>query len=99
MNYSISWVKLEKYAELTGDSVDVAKHRIKSGKGLHGDQVKIIDGRLSVNLHAVERWAEEWELLVRWIKVPKGRAAQPRAWFKNGLSWVARTSQLLPPEQ
>jgi hypothetical protein len=60
MNYSISWVKLEKYAELTGDSVDVAKHRIKSGKWLHGDQIKIVDGRLWVNLRAVERWAEEW---------------------------------------
>jgi len=61
MSYPIEWVKLEKYAEITGDTVEAAKHRIKSGKWVHGDQCKIVDGRLWVNLKAVERWAEKWQ--------------------------------------
>ena len=61
--YPIRWVKLDKYAELTGDTIDAAKHRIKLGKWLHGDQVKIVDGRLWVNLRSVERWADEWGTL------------------------------------
>lgn len=61
MSYPMAWVKLEKYAEMTGDTVEAAKHRIKSGKWQHGNQCKIVDGRLWINLPAVEKWAEKWD--------------------------------------
>lgn len=60
MGYPIRWVKLEKYVELTGDSVDAVMARRKAGKWLDGDQCKIVDARLWINLPAVERWVEEW---------------------------------------
>ncbi|MBZ2208509.1 hypothetical protein [Massilia soli] len=58
MSYGISWVKLEKYAEITGDSVDAVMARRKSGKWLDGEQCKIVDGRLWVNLRSVEEWID-----------------------------------------
>lgn len=58
MNYAINWIKLEKYAELTGDSVDSVMARRKAGKWLDGEQCKIVDGRLWVNLRAVEEWVD-----------------------------------------
>lgn len=58
MNYPVNWVKLEKYAELTGDSVDAVMARRKAGKWLDGNQCKIVDGRLWINLAAVEAWIE-----------------------------------------
>ncbi len=60
MIYPLAWVKLEKYAEITGDSVEAAKHRIKSGKWQHGNQCKVVDGRIWVDLRAVESWIESW---------------------------------------
>lgn len=59
MNCAINWVKLEKYAELTGDSVDAVMARRKA-KWLDGTQCKLVDGRLWVNLRAVEDWIEGW---------------------------------------
>lgn len=60
MSYPISWVKLEKYAEITGDSVDAVAARRKTGKWLDGKECKMVDGRLWINLPAVERWVEQW---------------------------------------
>jgi hypothetical protein len=60
MTYTIKWVKLEKYAEITGDSADSVMARRKTGKWLDGKQCKIVDGRLWINLAAVEQWAEQW---------------------------------------
>lgn len=61
MTYPMAWVKLEKYVEMTADSVDAVMARRKAGKWLDGDQCKMVDGRLWVNLPAVEKWAESWE--------------------------------------
>lgn len=61
MSYPTTWVKLEKYAEITGDSIDAVMARRKTGKWLDGDQCKMVDGRLWVNLPAVDKWAEKWE--------------------------------------
>lgn len=58
MNFAINWIKLEKYAELTEDSVDAVMARRKAGKWLDGEQCKIVDGRLWVNLRAVEEWID-----------------------------------------
>lgn len=60
MNYPIEWVKLSKYVEITGDSADSVHARRKAGKWLDGDQCKIVDGNLWVNLRSVERWVETW---------------------------------------
>lgn len=57
----ISWVKLEKYVDLTGDSVDSVKSRRKAGKWLDGVQCKIVDGRLWINLEEADKWVEQWQ--------------------------------------
>jgi hypothetical protein len=62
MTHSLSWVKVEKYAELSGDSVDSVNARRKAGKWLDGEQCKVVDGRIWVNLHEVEKWVEKWEV-------------------------------------
>ncbi len=61
MEHPVSWVKLEKYVELTGDSVDSVQARRKAGKWLDGHHCKIVDGRLWINLRAAQQWVEEWE--------------------------------------
>lgn len=61
MSYPIVWVKLEKYTEITGDSMDSVNARRKSGKWLDGNQCKIVDGRIWINLQAVEGWVEKWD--------------------------------------
>jgi hypothetical protein len=61
VTYPISWVKLERYAEITGDSVDSVNARRKAGKWLEGCQWKLVDGRIWVNLPEVEKWVEKWE--------------------------------------
>lgn len=58
--YPVTWVKLEKYVELTGDSVDAVQSRRRAGKWLDGKQCKIVDGRLWVDLKASQRWVEDW---------------------------------------
>ena len=60
MNHPISWVKLCKYIEITGDSGDAVHSRRKSGKWLDGNQCKIVDGNLWINLDAAERWVLSW---------------------------------------
>jgi len=60
-SYPLTWVKLERYAEMSGDTVEAVKARRKSGKWLDGDQCKIVDGRLWVNLPAVKEWVEKWD--------------------------------------
>lgn len=61
MNHAIDWVKVEKYTEMTGDSVDAVQARRKAGKWLDGKQCKIVDGRLWINLPAAEEWVEKWD--------------------------------------
>ncbi|MGK5040376.1 hypothetical protein ACQ4WQ_08540 [Janthinobacterium sp. GB1R12] len=57
----LTWVKLERYVEISGDSVDSVQARRKAGKWLDGNQCKIVDGRLWINLPAVEEWVAKWE--------------------------------------
>jgi hypothetical protein len=60
--YPVTWVKLEKYVELTGDSMDSVQSRRRAGKWLDGVQCKIVGGRLWINLPAAQRWVEEWDV-------------------------------------
>lgn len=57
----LAWVKLERYVEISGDSVDSVQARRKAGKWIDGHQCKIVDGRLWINLPAVEEWVTKWE--------------------------------------
>ncbi|SFM63335.1 hypothetical protein SAMN02982985_04752 [Rugamonas rubra] len=58
--YPMTWVKLDRYVEISGDSVDSVQSRRKAGKWLDGNQCKIVDGRLWINLQAVDEWIERW---------------------------------------
>lgn len=59
--YPMTWVKLDRYVELSGDTVDAVQARRKAGKWLDGNQCKMVDGRLWINLPAVEEWVEKWD--------------------------------------
>ena len=59
--YPMTWVKLDRYVELSGDTVDAVQARRKAGKWLDGNQCKMVDGRLWINLPAVEEWITKWE--------------------------------------
>jgi hypothetical protein len=59
--YPVTWVKLEKYTELTGDSMDSVQSRRQVGRWVDGVQCKIVSGRLWINLPAAQRWVEEWD--------------------------------------
>lgn len=60
-SHPLTWVKLDRYVEISGDSVDSVQARRKAGKWLDGNQCKIVDGRLWINLQAVDEWVEKWE--------------------------------------
>lgn len=59
--YPMEWVKLDRYLELSGDTMDSVQARRKTGKWLDGEQCKIVDGRLWISLPAVQEWIEKWE--------------------------------------
>lgn len=59
--FPLEWVKLEKYVELSGDSLDSVQSRRRVGRWLDGNQCKIVNGRLWINLRAAQRWVEEWD--------------------------------------
>lgn len=56
MNHPIAWVKLDKYVEMTGDTIDAVQSRRKAGKWLDGNECKVVDGRIWIDLRAIERW-------------------------------------------
>lgn len=77
---ALSWVKLEKYTELTGDTPDAVNARRKQGKWLNGIHVKVVERRIWVNLIEANKWVEEWEpektTCVALKSVKASRAAQ-----------------------
>ncbi|MCL6484555.1 MAG: excisionase [Janthinobacterium lividum] len=56
----MTWVKIKKYAELTGDSAASVHARRRAGKWCDGIQCKVVDEMLWVNLAAAEKWVETW---------------------------------------
>jgi hypothetical protein len=60
--YPLTWVKLDRYVELSGDSMDAVQARRRLGKWIDGKQCKIVDGRVWINLPAVEEWIEKWDV-------------------------------------
>lgn len=61
VEFPLEWVKLEKYVELSGDSIDSVQSRRRIGRWIDGNQCKIVNGRLWINLRAAQRWVEEWD--------------------------------------
>lgn len=57
----LNWVKLGRYVELSGDTADSVQSRRKAGKWLDGRECKVVDGRLWIDLRAVETWVDGWE--------------------------------------
>ncbi|MFS2007984.1 hypothetical protein ACEN9F_30690 [Duganella sp. CT11-25] len=58
--YPMTWVKLDRYIDISGDTVDAVQSRRKAGKWLDGNQCKLVDGRLWINLKAVDEWIARW---------------------------------------
>jgi len=56
----LNWVKLGRYVELSGDTADAVQSRRKTGKWLDGRECKMVDGRLWIDLRAVETWIDAW---------------------------------------
>lgn len=55
----MNWVKLEKYCELSGDTPDAVQKKIRRGIWLMDQQArKAPDGRIWINLQAVEAWVQ-----------------------------------------
>lgn len=57
---TINWVKVAKWVELTGDSADAVHSRRKAGKWLDGNQCRVVDGNLWINLTAAQEWVNSW---------------------------------------
>lgn len=60
MDHPVVWVKLKKYAELTGDTPASVHARRRAGKWLDGVQCKVVDDMLWINLAAAEKWVASW---------------------------------------
>ena len=58
MNYAITWVTLERYTALTGDTIDAVMARRANGQWTLGKQCKVLESRLWVNLAAVDQWID-----------------------------------------
>ena len=53
----MNWVRLKKYCELSGDTVDAVKWRRKTGIWADGKHSKVgPDKRIWVNLEEVQKW-------------------------------------------
>ena len=55
----MKWVKLKRYCNLSGDTVDAVKHKRRAGIWVDGVHWRLAgDGRIWINVEAVEKWAE-----------------------------------------
>jgi hypothetical protein len=56
----VSWIKLKKYCEETGDTKDAVHAKRRKGQWVDGVQCKIgPDGNLWINREAVDQWVEK----------------------------------------
>lgn len=55
----MNWVKLKKYCELSGDTIDAVHAKRRKGIWLDNKQCRLApDGKLWINLLEVEKWVE-----------------------------------------
>lgn len=71
--YPMTWVKLDRYLEMSGDTMDAVQARRKVGKWLDGRECKTVDGRVWVNLKAVDEWIERWGEVGRIVNWRQGK--------------------------
>lgn len=63
-SYPLRWVKLKKYCQLSGDTVNAVHAKRRKGQWLDETQCRLApDGNLWINLIEVERWVEKNTLL------------------------------------
>jgi hypothetical protein len=56
----MKWIKLSKYADISGDSPDAVHAKRKKGQFIDGVHCKIAaDGNLWINTEQVEKWVEQ----------------------------------------
>jgi hypothetical protein len=60
--HPVAWVKLTRYVELTGDSAAAVHARRRSGKWLDGNQCRVVDGTLWINLAEAQKWVTTWSV-------------------------------------
>jgi hypothetical protein len=58
--HPVTWVKLKKYCELTGDTPAAVHARRRSGKWLDGVHCRIADDLLWVSLPEAQKWVATW---------------------------------------
>jgi hypothetical protein len=58
--HPVTWVKLKKYCELTGDTTAAVHARRRRGKWLDNVHCRIAGDLLWVNLPAAQNWVETW---------------------------------------
>ena len=56
--YAIKWVKLKKYCELSGDTMNAIKHRRARGDWIEGIHWTKRAGVVWINLDKVQAWVE-----------------------------------------
>ena len=57
----MNWVRLRKYAEISGDTVDAVKKRRCRGVWIDGRHCKIgPDNKIWINIEEVEKWIERF---------------------------------------
>ena len=58
-SHAMKWVRLQKYCELSGDTLDAVHARRRRGEWLNDIQCRLApDKHLWVNLQEVEKWVE-----------------------------------------
>jgi hypothetical protein len=68
---------------LSGDSVDAVQSRRRVGKWIDGKQCKIVDGRLWINIPAVEEWVERWDSMAPALAPLESSRSYPKGAAKN----------------
>jgi len=62
-NYTLKWVKLKKYCQISGDTPDAVHAKRRKGTWLDDVHCKIApDGNLWINLVEIEKWVESGTL-------------------------------------
>lgn len=54
----ITWVRLEQYCAMTGETPEAVRTRRLKGIWLDGKHTQVRDRRIWVNLEAAQRWVE-----------------------------------------
>lgn len=63
---TIRWVRLSRYCELSGETEHSVEHKRRTGIWRDGEHCKVAgDGKIWIDLEAVERWVETSDMQFR----------------------------------